>query len=128
MGLREIAANDSKLILEDSTTGFGWPITVTTPDESSDDFTGFSNDISAVIDPDTGQIVGGQQATVALSIEALNDVGFEIPRNISSSDKKPWLIKFENLLGVERTFKVRQSLPDNGLGVVVCVLEDYKPA
>ena len=128
MGLRELAESDLAELLEDADGGFGWPITVTNPDGDTDDFVGFSSDISALIDPDTGQLVSGQQASVTLRISSLDEAGLDIPRNIADSDSKPWLVTFLDLGGNEFTFKVRQSMPDYTLGIVVCILEGYVPA
>lgn len=128
MGIREIAETDLGKILEDSTYGFGWPIIVTNPSGLVKPLTGFSNDISQIIDPDTGQAVSGRLATVALRISSLTAAGFtNLPTGISDAASKPWLIKFDDINLNSFTFKIGQSDPDRAIGLVICILELYEP-
>jgi hypothetical protein len=128
MGLRIISEIDLGEILEDSIYGFGWPITVVDPGNVAKLLTGFSNDISQIIDPDTGQVVSGRLATVALRITSLVNVGFaNLPVGIADSASKPWLVKFDDINLNSFTFKVAKSDPDRVLGIVICTLELYKP-
>lgn len=126
MGLRETAKVDLKNILED-TVGFGWPITVTDPTKKIGNLTGFSNDISELIDPDTGQPVSGRFASIALSISSLTEKGLGLPEGVSDTSNKPWLIAFDDINGNPFTFRVKKSSPDRALGIITCILEFYKP-
>lgn len=125
MGLREIAEADLALILENS-NDFGWPVTVTDPSGVVAGLTGYSNDISSVIDPDTGQLVSGRVASIALRISSLALAGLGIPRGIDNDTQKPWVVAFDDINGAAHTFKVQQSNPDRTLGIVTCLLESYK--
>ena len=128
MGLRELAENDLGFILEDEVTGFGWPVTITDPlgNSGTGPFIGFTDDISQVIDPDTGQAVSGRLATVVLRISSLNAAGLGIPEGISDENLKPWVVQFDDINGVSYTFKVSSSNPDRALGVVSLILELYQ--
>lgn len=126
MGLRQIAESDLGLILEDSTTGFGYSITVTDPSGTVRPLTGFSDDISQIIDPDTGQAVSGRLASVALRISSLTLAGLGLPCGIADAGSKPWLIEFNDINGNAFTFKVAQSNPDRALGLVTLLLELYE--
>jgi len=125
MGLREQAEADLAFILEDSVGGDGNLITLTDPNGLVDTFTGFSNDISQVIDPDTGQAVSGRQASITLRISSLYAAGFGLPKQVSDTALKPWVVQFNDINGLPYTFKVSESMPDRALGVVVCMLETY---
>jgi hypothetical protein len=126
MNLRQQAEADLAFILEDSTTGFGWPITVTDPNGSSRPLTGSSNDIAQVVDPETGQVVSGRSASIALRVASLFEAGFNsLPVGISDRNSKPWLVAFDDINGNPHTFKVIQSNPDRTLGLVTCILEAY---
>lgn len=128
MGLRQLAEADLSGILEDSAFGFGFNITVTNPAGLAKSLVGFTNDIAELIDPDTGQAVSGRSASVTLRISSLVTAGFtELPRAIADASSKPWLVTFLDLAGNSQIFKVRQSMPDRTLGVVLCYLETYKP-
>jgi hypothetical protein len=128
MSLRQLAESDLGNILEDGTTGFGWPITLTDPTgfTGSGPLTGFSDDIAQLIDPDTGQAVSGRLASVALRISSLIAEGFAMPQGIADAGSKPWLVTFDDINGNSFTFKVAQSNPDRALGLVTCLLEFYE--
>jgi hypothetical protein len=127
MGLRSIAEQDLGIILEDSATGFGWPITVTDPagNSGTGPLTGFSDDIAQIIDPDTGQAVSGRLASVALRISSLTAAGLTLPRGIADAGSKPWVVQFDDINGSPYKFKVSQSNPDRALGLVTLLLELY---
>jgi len=126
MGLRELAEQDLGVIIEDRARGFGWPISLTDPDGLTDDtLVGLSNDIAQTIDPDTGELVSGRLASVALRISSLYAAGFSLPRGVADTALKPWIVKFNDINGRPYVFIVRQSNPDHGAGVVVCILEAY---
>lgn len=125
--MRELAEQDLGNILGDADTGFGWPIIIDAPSGNSAPFTGYSNDISQMIDPDTGQLVAGRMASVAIRISALLDIGFGLPRGVADSNSKPWVVTFSDINGNEFVFKVKQANPDRALGLITCNLEAYEP-
>lgn len=125
MGLRELATADLLAILEDDEFGFGWDITLTDPDGTAQELKGFSNDVSQIIDPETGQIVSGRLATVSLHLASITLPG--LPVGIADASQKPWLVAFDDILGVSYTFKVAQANPDRTLGMIFLVLELYSP-
>lgn len=113
---------DLAFILEDDSTGFGWPIGLTSPSGALTQLVGYSTDIGQAIDPDTGMAIAGRTAEVTLRISSLPG---EIPTNESDTTKKPWLVSFESVNGVSSTFKVIDTMPDHVLGVVVLALGEY---
>lgn len=126
MSLRQLAEADLGVILEDSATGFGWPISVTDPDGNVGSLTGFSDDIAQVIDPDTGQAVSGRLASAAIRISSLTSAGLGLPRGIADTSGKPWTVEFNDINGNAYKFKVSQSNPDRALGLVTLLLELYQ--
>lgn len=127
MGLRQIAETDLGKILEDSTNGFGYSITITDPTGAVKVLTGFTNDISQLIDPETGQAISGRLASFAIRIGLLTANGLGIPTGIADNTSKPWLVSFADINGNSFTFKVTSSNPDRAIGMVVCTLELYTP-
>jgi hypothetical protein len=89
--------------------------------------TGFSDDISQLIDPDTGQAVSGRLASVALRISTINTKfpGQGLPINISNAALKPWIVEFDDINGNPHRFKVSESNPDRAIGMLICILELY---
>lgn len=78
-----------------------------------------------MIDLETGQLVTGRQAEVALPMGALTQAGFELPEHIASEAMKPWTVKFDDIEGTSHTFKVMRTAPDRTVGLVLCYLEAY---
>lgn len=127
MSLLEQAALDCRAIVEDA-AGFGWPITVTSPSGQALAMRGLSTDIGMTIDPQTGIAVSERRASVALSIRTLEAAGLELPRAVASETSKPWVVRFADVVGRARDYKVVESHPDRRLGVVTCLLEAYLTA
>jgi len=124
-GLRELAAADLVAILEDKEFGFAVDITLTDPDGNVQNLQGFSNDITQIIDPETGQIVSGRLATATLPLSSIILAG--VPEGIADASKKPWLVAFNDILGQSYVFKVARGNPDRALGEIFLVLELYTP-
>lgn len=130
MSLRGLAERHLALTIEDGAGGFGWPITLTSPAGVATAMTGQSVDISAVIDPDTGQLISGRQASVALRIASIPPAVVTaegLPRNVPDDTSKPWRVTFDDINGVTHEFKVKASLPDRTIGLTVLTLEAYVP-
>lgn len=126
MSLRETAEADLAGILEDDVNGFGYPIILTSPDELVKPLIGFSNDISLLIDADTGLAISGRSASVALRISSLIAAGYTtLPEAVQDSALKPWLVTFDDINGNSFTFKVQEGSPDRAIGVIICKLEIY---
>jgi len=125
MSLRTQIEADNTEILTDQ-DDFGWPLTITDPDGLSKPLVGYSADISQAIDPDTGVVVSGRMASIAISISVLTEAGFAgLPEAVADSDSRPWRVSFEDTALNPYTFKVRESNPDRTAGLVVCYLESY---
>lgn len=122
MGLRAQAAADAKAILEDSTSGFGWPFVLTSPAGVVSSLVGYSTDVSESIDPETGQAVTGRRASVTVSLLSLP----ELPAVVHESTSRPWLVTVADAELVAATWKVADVRPDRALGVVVLLLEGYR--
>lgn len=122
MGLRAQAAADAKAILEDSTSGFGWPLTLTSPAGGVSALTGFATDVAESIDPETGLAVAGRRASVAISLLSLP----VLPTAVPERDRKPWIVTFADVTLAAASWKVVEVRPDRALGVVVLIVEGYR--
>ena len=125
MSLRNLAERDLAAIVEDESGGFAWPITLTDPSGRVEALSGLSNDISQLIDPDTGQAVSGRLAGVALRVSSILALGLELPKGVADSKSKPWIVEFNDINGKPHKFKVAQSNPDRALGIITLILEAY---
>lgn len=124
MGLRDTAHGDLQEILADTVDG-GESITITSPASVSESFYAFTNDIHFAVDPETGQTVTSRQCTASVLISALIDVGFDAIKGVVDSDELPWVVTTTDANGVVGTFKVSETFPDNGAGLMVLFLEGY---
>lgn len=124
MGLRATAAADAKAILEDAASGFGWPLTLTSPAGASSALTGFATDVVESVDPETNVLVSTRRASVAVHLTALA----ELPVAVPERGRRPWLVTFADIKGAVLTWKVVEVKPDRALGVVVLMLEAYRAA
>jgi hypothetical protein len=126
-GLRRQAIEDLCTIMKDDVLGPGWPVVVTNPEGEKRRLLGITTDIGEELDPDTGIAVAGRRASVALHIRSLTAAGLDLPVHVADQTKRPWLMTFVNSEGETVDYKVNDSMPDTALGLVVCMLEIYKP-
>lgn len=122
MNIRQLAEQDLSVTLEDAETGFGWPVILTDPDGVSVNITAQSNDVSQIIDPDTGVAVSGRQCAAVMRLSSLYALGVGIPKGVPEPDRTPWLVQFPDINGIPYTFKVEYSDPDRTLGTVTLIL------
>jgi len=119
MSLRDIAEADLGRIME-NTSEFGRAVVLTSPDGVSAQLVGFNNDVSAAIDPDTGQIVSSRRISFSFRLSSLAGLG--IPYSVAANTP-PWKVQIE---GETQIYRVSQTLPDRRLGIVVVIAELFK--
>ena len=109
MTLREQAAADARLILEDKDSGLGTDFILTFKKQ---DFhiTGSYGDISYLFDPDTGQAIQGRTIAVVYSIASLREKTADEP-------EKGWGFRAADLQGREVRLFVTAYQPDYTIGV-----------
>ena len=118
-----IAENDMALTLEAD----GRPVIVTNPAGLPANVRGDVNDISQVIDPETGTGFSGSVSSVSLRISSLEAVyGNDLPIEIKDDRIKPWTVLFTDVNGVAQLRKVKESNPDLMSGVLTLILEGYE--
>ena len=123
MDLQQLAEADLAHTLEAD----GQVVTVTDPAGLSNELKALSNDISLLIDPDTGVAVSGRNANVTLRIASLRAAGFVgLPMGIEDGAQLPWIVTYTTVNGDQVTTKVMASSPDRSLGVVSLRLELMK--
>ena len=123
--LRAQAERDLATTLEGD---WGVPVTITDPDGKAATLQAQSGDIGVTIDPETAAPVAGRRAHVALRMVSLAAAGFgSLPRAHSSGVGMPWVVRFDDLAGGSHSFAVRHTYPDRALGVLVCIVEHWRP-
>jgi hypothetical protein len=126
MGLRDIAAADAAEIIQDAIDG-GDEITITSPADVSETFMALTNDIAFSIDPETGLTVSGRQCSAVVASADLTAFGFNGITGVADADSKPWVVRATDIKGVQGIFKVADTRPDNTIGLMTLILEEYVP-
>ncbi len=119
MDLHALASQDLAFTLEAD----GQEVTLTDPQGASAVLKAISNDISLVLDPETGVPVSGRNANVALRMASLRAEGMELPKGIEDAARVPWLVQYTTVSGDVLNAKVVESNPDRALGIVTLSLE-----
>ncbi len=125
MGLRAESVATRKEIMADTSTAAGWAGVLTNPNQVSSNLTVRTNDISLVIDADTGQAVSGRTCTVVFDLEALDSASIGVPIGVPDESSKPWIFETSDSRGIQYKFKIVSTEPDNILGLLTCFLEVY---
>jgi hypothetical protein len=79
------------------------------------------------IDPGTGDTITGRQASVVVLISDLIAANFQTISGVANTSIKPWVVVFDSINGISGTYKVAETYPDHGAGLIVLLLETYKP-
>ena len=126
MSLKRQAIADHQAICE-NTGDFAWPVFLVSPEKMKKEVSGLTNDISDIIDPDTGTPISGRLISIHLSQQTIFSAGFkQLPYSIADESKKPWLVELKNpITDIVSVFKVKRSLPDTSLGGIKLILELY---
>ncbi len=128
MSLRQLAERDLAVTLEDSVTGFGWPVTLVDPSGVSANLTGQSHDIGLIVDPDTGVAVSGRTASIVLRMSSILAAGLEVPEGEPKTSSKPWTVNTTDINGNTVTLKVDYAARDRSLGTVTLQMGVYHRA
>lgn len=126
MNLRELAAADHRLLVEDVAGGFGRELTFVDPKGDTAIVKGFWNHIGQAIDLQTGALIAGTVAFVRVTLGALSDAKLGIPEVIAADLRKPWIVSFNDMAGREHKFKVNDVRVDRSMNAVDCYLENYR--
>ena len=109
--LRREALEDLATTIQEE---FGKTIKITRPDGSDfKDFIGNSNDISIMLDPDTGLMITGRTAQAVFILKEILDHFGELP-------DKLWKVEFLEIS--PNSFSVKDVRPDAAQGVLILVI------
>lgn len=113
-------AGDARSLLEDP-AGFRRELTLTSPAGVVTPLGGYATDVAESVDPETGTIVAGRRASVAVSLLSL----VELPKAEAEAGARPWVVAFAMMPLAATIWKVVEVRPDRAVGVVVLLLEAY---
>ncbi len=122
MGIAAQAILDMQQISGDS-NGFGVPITITSPASQTASFNGFSTKHHLALN-EMGQAVSAKTASVFFS-EGNLPTGYSIRNTDQEIDLKNYLVDVADSTGIIKHYKASSWFPEEKLGGVVIILEDY---
>jgi len=126
MGLIEQAAIDLALITGNG-DDFGVDITFTSVTDSKVvTIKGYHNKIHIGVDGN-GNVVHSKNATVAVSESLLIAQGYTVRNANGEVDMKNDKVDVKDSTGILKHYKVKSKMPDETVGLIVFVLDDYKP-
>lgn len=125
--LRDLAAADHRLIVEDVAGGFGRELTFVDPDGRKAVVNGFWNDIGQALDPATGSMIAGTVAFVRVTNGALRAARLGVPVAVAETDKNPWTVAYTDMGGRKHVCKIAEVRKDRSIDAVDCYLVSYKP-
>lgn len=105
---------------------FGTPVFFTAPDTSTAVIVARTNKHHLSIDPETGGAVNAKKATLSIAEEALVLVGYKVRNAKNVVDLKGHIVSWADSTGLSAKYIIRETWPDETLGLIVCVLGDFQ--
>ena len=125
MGLVEQAIADAKAITSDAINGFGISIAFTAPNSTTATINGLATKHHLRMDLD-GKLVNSKDASIAVSESLLADAGYPVRNSSGEVYLKDHKVKWIDSSGQLCEYSIDQWLPDESIGLIVCILEDYE--
>jgi len=127
MGILDFARQDWKTILG-SKMDFSIDITITNPKTGESAMVvGLNTKHWFKVDYDTGMIVNTRNAHINISEAELVAAYFPTRNAAGEVNLKGCLINVADSTGIKKDYIITQAHPDETVGVLVCLLGDYKP-
>ena len=109
-------------------SGWGTDIKLSTPDGlTTVDIVGLATKHHIGIDTE-GNLMNVKNAHISFSEKLVIDAGFSIRNANDEVYLEDFRATYKDSRGVDKTYVIREWMPDETLGVILCLLGDYKPA
>lgn len=125
MGLVEQAILDAKAITSDAINGFGLAIQFIAPDDTTVTINGLATKHHLRMDLD-GKLVNSKDASIAVSEQLLVDAGYPVRNSSGEVYLKDHKVKWTDSSNQLCEYSIYQWFPDEAIGLIVCILEDYE--
>lgn len=127
MGILDFARNDWKTILG-SKMDFSVDITITRPETGETAMVvGLNTKHWFKVDFETGMLINTRNAHINISEAELIAAYFPTRNAAGEVNIKNCIITVADSTGIEKKYVITQVHPDETVGVLVCLLGDYKP-
>jgi hypothetical protein len=126
MGLMEQARADAKRILTDATNGFAVSATLTAPNGTTT-ATVNALHVKHHLGVNTeGEMVNTKTARITIAESSLDDAGYTVRDSNGVVNLKDHRVAVKDSSGVTRQYIMRQWFPDEAVGVIMCMLDEYE--
>ena len=126
MGLIQQANEDWQAITSDLGE-WGTDITLTNADGSATiDIVGLASKHHIGIDTD-GNIINVKNAHISFSEKLVIDGPFVIRNSNDEVNLEGYKATYKDSRGITKTYIIEQWMPDETIGVILCILGDFKP-
>ena len=78
------------------------------------------------VDPDTGLTVNSRNVHCTVSESLLTTQGYSTRNSNGDVNLVNSFVKYADATGVVRTYKINEVLPDDSLGLIVCILGTWQ--
>lgn len=78
-------------------------------------------------DPVSGKSINTKNAHISFSEALLTAVGYPVRNAQGELNMLKHIVTVADSTGTEKKYVIRENYPDETVGVVVCILNDYKP-
>ena len=85
---------------------------------------GLHTKIHLGVDTD-GNMVNAKKAHISFSEDNILELGFSIRNAKGEVDLRKWKADIKDSTGVVKNYSIQQWFPDETIGLIVCILEDY---
>lgn len=124
MSLLELAKSDMESITG-NTGEFAVDMILITKDKTEINIKGLHTKHHLGIDTD-GNAVNSKKAHISFAEKQLTDQAYSIRNTDGEVDLKKWNVKVKDSTGISKTYTMQSWFPDETIGFIVCILEDFK--
>jgi hypothetical protein len=124
MGLIDQAKSDIARFTS-NTDEFGVSISFTSPASDTATVVGLATKHHLTISTE-GTPVNGKNAHISVSESKLIDAGYPVRNGNGEVDLKRHRVSWKDSTGNVRNYVINQWFPDETIGLIVCILGDYK--
>lgn len=125
MNILELARRDYKNIITNKTSGFAVDILFIPPAGSSVTVQGLHSRHNLAIDLD-GKPANSRQMHISVAESSLTDAGYTVRDANNEVQLRGHKVQVADASGEDITYKVRSVMPDDTIGNLLIILDDYK--
>ena len=124
MGLIQQATDDWQRFSSDEDL-FGTSIDFEAPTSETATVVGFATKHNIGIDTE-GNLVNTKNAHISIAEKLLIDAGYPVRDANGEVSLKGHRIDYVDSTGISKKYKIKESFPDETIGMIVCILEDFE--